>query len=151
MSKIKLVKLPGQPFPSDLERWRAKYESSDVTPQDLENEGVIVEEIDATGVGMTLVRVGDDTYKPSPQDLGEWRLLLENAACDPDFKIFTNHGIKIEYIVTDSNDDFCGNNSSQPATPMIHETIEVVKWRDTEITITHGNLQGGSDGSLFLL
>jgi len=41
---------------------------------------------------------GGDNYKPTPEDLNQWRELFEEAQYDKDFKVFAHDGVKIEYI-----------------------------------------------------
>jgi hypothetical protein len=50
---------------------------------------------------ITLVKVGgtgEGEYHPTPEDLEEWRHVIEEAQYDKDFKIITHHGITIERV-----------------------------------------------------
>lgn len=47
---------------------------------------------------LTLVKVGGDTYYPSPIDLEQWRQVFEEAQNDKDFKIFTHDKVAVEKV-----------------------------------------------------
>jgi hypothetical protein len=47
---------------------------------------------------ITLIKVGNENYKPAPADLEYWRELFENAQNDKDFKIISHEGVTIERI-----------------------------------------------------
>ena len=47
---------------------------------------------------LTLVKVGSETYKPSPADLESWRDLFENATYDKNFKIFTHEAVDVQRV-----------------------------------------------------
>lgn len=47
---------------------------------------------------LILVKVGDDNYSPSVEELEEWKSIFERASKDPDFKIFTHSKVSIEVI-----------------------------------------------------
>jgi len=47
---------------------------------------------------VTLIKVGNENYKPSPTDLEAWRDVWESAEYDKDFKIFTHEAVNVERI-----------------------------------------------------
>lgn len=47
---------------------------------------------------LTLVKVGTNDYKPTPDDLETWRNVFEEAQYDKDFKIFTHSGVSVERV-----------------------------------------------------
>lgn len=47
---------------------------------------------------LTLVKVGDENYPPSVEELNVWRDLFDQAKKDPDFTIFTHQHVNIEVI-----------------------------------------------------
>ena len=47
---------------------------------------------------LTVVKVGNDSYKPSPTDLEAWRQVFEQAQYDKDFKIFTHEAVQIDRV-----------------------------------------------------
>lgn len=50
---------------------------------------------------MTIVNVGDETYRPTPADLTQYKEVFEAAKGDPDCIIFTNNGVKVTRIPKD--------------------------------------------------
>lgn len=47
---------------------------------------------------LTLIKIGSETYKPSPTDLEQWRQVFEEAQYDKDFKIFTHEAVTVERV-----------------------------------------------------
>lgn len=47
---------------------------------------------------LTLVKIGGDTFQPSPTDLDQWRQVFEEAQNDKDFKIFTHEKVTVEKV-----------------------------------------------------
>jgi hypothetical protein len=47
---------------------------------------------------LTLVKIGDADYKPTPVDLEHWRNIFEQAQNDKSFKIFTHNAVAVEPI-----------------------------------------------------
>jgi len=47
---------------------------------------------------LTLVKVGNPEFRPTPTDLESWRQLFANAAYDKDMKIFTHDAVSVERI-----------------------------------------------------
>ena len=47
---------------------------------------------------LTVIKIGNENYKPTPQDLEAWRDVFESGQYDKDFKIFTHEGVTIEKI-----------------------------------------------------
>lgn len=97
---IKLIKIPGYPSASDLDRWSKRFEAGEPGPDELEREGITVEVL-PDNLGCTLVKVGNDEHKPSMTDLEAWRQIFSEAQNDPDFKIFTHDAVTIETIKLD--------------------------------------------------
>lgn len=105
-NKLTIVKVlakedDGHVTARDLERWRTIFANHRMTEEEATATGdVIIEHIavpeDADYI--TLVKVGNDDYKPSYEDLEAWRRVFENAVDDPDFKIFTHPGVEIDVI-----------------------------------------------------
>lgn len=46
----------------------------------------------------TLVKIGDQEFRPTPADLEQWRDIWESAQYDPDFKIFTHNAVTVERV-----------------------------------------------------
>ena len=44
---------------------------------------------------LTLVKIGDQEFRPSPVDLEHWRNIFEHAQYDKDFKIFTHNAVDV--------------------------------------------------------
>ena len=47
---------------------------------------------------LTVVKIGNDNYKPTPDVLESWRQLFEAAQYNKDFKIFTNEAVDISAV-----------------------------------------------------
>ena len=47
---------------------------------------------------LTLVKIGDGEFRPSPIDLEHWRNVFEEAQYDKDFKIFTHNAVSVERV-----------------------------------------------------
>ena len=47
---------------------------------------------------LTLIKIGDADYKPTPVDLDHWRNIFEQAQNDKSFKIFTHNAVAVEPI-----------------------------------------------------
>ncbi len=45
---------------------------------------------------LTLVKVGNDEFYPTPADLEKWREIFEQAEKDQDFKIFVNNAVEVK-------------------------------------------------------
>ena len=88
---------------NDIEHWRDVF-SKNSTGQEInkaiEDNKIFVEKvhIPEDEQYITLVKVGGDTYSPSPKDLEEWKEVFEEANGDTDFKIFTHQNVSIEVI-----------------------------------------------------
>ena len=101
---IKVLAKDDEFLPSweDLHRWHQLFADNKMTVKDAiatgEIEAVELLEQKEGECYITLVRVGDDDYRPSLEDLEKWRLVFEEAKGDPDFKIFTHPGIDISVI-----------------------------------------------------
>lgn len=99
---VKVLPKNGTIFPADLDKWHFMFRNNLVDIK-LANESgeVEVQEIPPPKKGqhfITLVRVGSDEYTPTIEELEQWRQVFEDAAKDPDFKIFTHKDVSIEVI-----------------------------------------------------
>lgn len=47
---------------------------------------------------LTLVKIGNQDFRPTPVDLENWRNVFENAQYDKDFKIFTHDAVTVERV-----------------------------------------------------
>lgn len=47
---------------------------------------------------LTLVKIGNQDFRPTPVDLENWRTVFENAMYDKNFKIFTHDAVSVEPI-----------------------------------------------------
>jgi len=47
---------------------------------------------------LTLVKIGNQEFRPSPVDLENWRHVFEQAQYDRDFKIFTHDAVNVERV-----------------------------------------------------
>jgi hypothetical protein len=59
---------------------------------------------------LTLVKIGNQDFRPTPVDLEHWRNVFEEAQFDKDFKIFTHDAIAVERVgygqgIYDTNND----------------------------------------------
>lgn len=45
---------------------------------------------------LTLVKIGNDEFHPTPADLDAWREVFEKAEHDKDFKIFTHSAVEVK-------------------------------------------------------
>lgn len=101
---IKVLPKDGESSPSreDLERWRQKFAKAEVTLEEAVATGEIEFEILPEKVEgehyLTIVKVGGKSFSPSFEDLENWRKVFEDAANDPDFKIFTHPEVEISVI-----------------------------------------------------
>jgi intein/homing endonuclease len=47
---------------------------------------------------LTIVKIGNENYKPTFQDLEAWRTVFSEAEFDREFKIFTHEGVSVERV-----------------------------------------------------
>lgn len=47
---------------------------------------------------LTMVKIGNQDFRPTPADLEHWREIFENASSDKNFKIFTHDAVSVEPI-----------------------------------------------------
>lgn len=47
---------------------------------------------------LTLVKIGNQEFRPSPVDLEHWRNVFEEAQYDKDFKIFTHDAVQVDRV-----------------------------------------------------
>ncbi len=47
---------------------------------------------------LTLVKIGNQDFRPNPVDLQAWRQIFEEAQYDKDFKIFTHDAVSVERV-----------------------------------------------------
>lgn len=90
------------PSPEDLERWRTIFAEKRMTLEEAvatgEIECTVLPQKDENENYITVVKIGDDNYNPTPEDLESWREVFEDAAKDPDFMIFTHPAVEIKVI-----------------------------------------------------
>lgn len=99
---VKILPKDGTISQADLEKWHQIFRNGTMTPAEAEKTGeVVVEQIPCPKPGqhfITLVKVGNEQYKPSAEELEQWRLVFEEAAKDPDYKVFTHDAVNVEVI-----------------------------------------------------
>lgn len=106
--KLTIVKISDKnykPSKEDIEKWQSIFKEA-INDKNYEchiKQGVKDNEISLEEINIpddekiiTLVKVGDENYSPSKEDLETWRNVFEEAQKDPDFKIFTHPAINIE-------------------------------------------------------
>jgi hypothetical protein len=47
---------------------------------------------------LTLVKIGDNEFRPGPQDLEQWRTVFEAGENDKNFKVFTHNAVTVERV-----------------------------------------------------
>src|SRR5271165_5447393 len=47
---------------------------------------------------ITLIKIGDEEYSPTVEDLEEWRNVFREAKNDTNFEIFTHYKVQLEQI-----------------------------------------------------
>jgi hypothetical protein len=104
-NKLTIIKVIGKNgdyvTAKELEEWREIFANHRMSEEEAIDTGeVSIEHIDQSDDGdyITFVKIGDDTYKPTPKDLEDWRDIFEDATNDPDFKIFTHPGVEVKSI-----------------------------------------------------
>lgn len=99
---IKVLPKNGTISQADLDRWHEVFRTNSMTLKEAAKTGEVkVEFVPAPEKGkhyITFVRVGSDEYYPTPEDLENWRDIFEEAAKDPDFKIFTHQFVDVKTI-----------------------------------------------------
>ena len=99
---IKVLPKDGTISPEDLNRWHEIFRNNLMTAEEAVKTGEV--EVQNLPVArsndhyLTLVRVGSNDYHPTPEDLNQWREVFDQAAKDPDFKIFTHKDVHVEVI-----------------------------------------------------
>ncbi len=90
------------PTQEDLERWTKIFTENQMTVEEAVATGEVeVQTLPEKVPGehyITLVKVGDETYKPSMEDLTYWRDMFKEGMGDPDFKVFTHPSVEIDLI-----------------------------------------------------
>jgi len=99
---VKILPKDGTITRDDLEKWHEIFKTKSMTPTEAEATGeVVVENLPLPKPNqhfITLVKVGNDDYKPTAEDLEQWRQVFEAAANDPDYTVFTHHAVNVEVI-----------------------------------------------------
>jgi hypothetical protein len=102
LTVIKVLPKNGTISQEDLDKWHELFRTNAITHKAALATGEVeIENIPVAEEGqhfLTVVRVGDDTYQPSMEDLEQWRKIFEEAQNDPNFKIFTHNAVNIEVI-----------------------------------------------------
>ncbi len=100
--KMTIIKVLGVddagPTMADLEKWRSIFAEKRMTVEEAQATGEVaiehfVHPDDENYI--TFVKIGNEDYQPTFEDLEAWRKCLEEAKDDPDFKIFTHPGVEI--------------------------------------------------------
>ena len=109
---LTIIKLCGsnfRPTHNDINRWREIFDKAETDPnyqiiihKAIEDKEITVEKFEPTEKSITLIKIGNEEYIPTAQDLEFWRQLFEEAVGDPDFKIITHGPINIENIPFDT-------------------------------------------------
>lgn len=104
--KITIVKVIGRGDPAflaeDIERWSDIFATHKMTPEAAEATGEVkvtyVDKVPEDDNYITLVKIGDESYRPLDSELEIWRNVFEDAKNDPDFTIFTGVSVEITRI-----------------------------------------------------
>jgi hypothetical protein len=90
------------PTTADLERWRNLFAENKITTEEAIATGEVeIETVSLPEDGensLTLVKIGNENYIPTTEDLEKWRALFEEAQKDPNFKIFTAPDVDVSII-----------------------------------------------------
>ena len=98
---LTIIKVDGASFSSEnVDKVRVLVERG-VDPESI--PFVTVEKMPLKDGNLTVVRMGSDDWRPSPEDVANMRDLLIQAQNDSDFKIFTNHEVQIDNLKLGSN------------------------------------------------
>jgi hypothetical protein len=99
---IKVLGKNGKVTQEDLEKWRYLFATGEMNAEEAAATGEVTVEVlpekKEDEHYITLVRIGDEDFSPSFEDLEKWREVFEEAQKDPDFKIFTHPAVEIEVI-----------------------------------------------------
>lgn len=90
----------------------------------------IVKDLDADSIfpnELTLVKVGDSNYTPTPQDLEYWKEIFEEAQHDKDFKIFTHSAVSVTQLEIDPNSKISVVPAVEPRTIEVSPNISITK------------------------
>ena len=55
---------------------------------------------------LTVVKIGDESYHPTTQDLEVWRATFEDAKGDPNFTVFTHESVSVQRLPISINEPF---------------------------------------------
>jgi hypothetical protein len=98
---VKILSVDEQPTQTEVNRWRDVFANHPEEVQKFQEDGEIFVEkvpIPENEQYITLIKVGDDNYKPTYEDLETWRKVFEDAQKDPDFKVFTHSAVDVSVI-----------------------------------------------------
>ena len=101
---IKVLGPTGHPSAEDIKRWREVFAQNLMTEEEAVATGeVSIENVPTHQDGVddqtiTFVKVGDEDFSPTVDDLQRWKDVFEEASKDPDFKIFTHPAVEISVI-----------------------------------------------------
>ena len=104
LSIIKVMGRHGYVTADDLDKWREIFANHMMTEEEALATGEVqIEHLLQPEEGedehyITLVKVGSNSYKPTVEDLEAWRAVFEEAAKDPDYKIFTHPEVDVSVI-----------------------------------------------------
>jgi hypothetical protein len=92
------------PTAADLERWRNLFAAKKMTLEEAVATGEVevemiplLDESDEDHY-LTVVKIGGEYFKPTVEDLENWREIFKEAKGDPDFKIFTHPAVDVSVI-----------------------------------------------------
>lgn len=99
---IKVLGKNGVVTTEDLEKWRYLFATEAMTLEEAAATGEVeiqsLPNKNEEDHYITFVRIGDEDFSPSFEDLENWRKVFEEGQNDPDFKIFTHPAVEIEVI-----------------------------------------------------
>lgn len=105
--KLTLIKVCDRNYKisqSDIERWAEVFKNTKINNPDkyniISDGDVKVEQIEIDDEENTIlfVKVGSDSYAPTPADLEAWRDVFEEAKDDPEFNIFTHEHVEVQQV-----------------------------------------------------
>ncbi len=85
---------------ADLEKWQNIFaNNTEISYEEamLMNE-IELEEIDHAENNILFVKLGNEEFQPTLQELENFRKVFDEAKDDPDFKIFTHSLVSVESI-----------------------------------------------------
>lgn len=109
-NKFTLIKVGKDNYratPQDLEFLSGIFDKRSFSAKEIDDYGIVIEEVEFSDDSMILVRIGKEDYNPTSVDLDHWRQVFEEAQNDKDFKIFTRDKVVVERVEKDKNNRNC--------------------------------------------